>query len=457
MGIINSITLLILSSGVTGTIMSIVWILFCRVGKKYLHTKVINFALKIVLVSYFIPSIFIVMIIRDRNMSLRNSAFLFSTGYIDKVLKMFFLIIVLLFIIEAVKLLKEYIDLRNICRCRIPAELEINTNKERLSKKFKVKRRVSVYRSYAVFSPITYGVINPVIYFPIDDIEDEYMRVLLTHELLHNKQWDFIWKPLSTIARCIHWINPLVWILEKDVDKWSEASCDDKCCTIGEINQDVYFGYLYKTLDGVMTKYNRLVSHFKTGKDELIWREKRMAEEKRIKDKKGIVRGLELITLIISIMFVYIVSDISNKLYLNVFFNTAKMVAESEVNCKDIYDEEVLNLSEIEKNGAEFIELSTIASTDISGIITGDLRVGESGISSEIYLEKNINLDIAYIVEPLNKKVKIGIIQPDDSIRYISNDTIVGYNFEIAQSGEYKILIINESDTDINISISYAY
>ncbi|MBQ9609302.1 MAG: M56 family metallopeptidase [Lachnospiraceae bacterium] len=457
MGITSIIALLILSSGVTGTIMTIIWILFCKIGKNYLHTRVINFSLKIVLISFYIPSMFLIMIVRDKVLILRNSAFLYFTKYIETGLNVFMIIILCLFIIEIGKVIIDYLRLRNVCKSRMPVELDITARKLELSKKFKVKRTVKIYKAYAVFSPFTYGIIKPAIYLPVDDIESEYLNVLLTHELFHNKQYDFIWKPLSTITKCIHWINPLAWFLEKEVDKWSEAGCDDKCCTKGEIEQGTYFKYLNKTLDGIIIKYNRLVSHFKSGEEELQWREKRMAEESEIKDRKIVTIISETVAIIISCLFIYTVADVSDKLYFKVFLNTTKKVAENETEYKDLYDEEILYLSELEKNGVEFKDLSTIVSTDTSGIVTGSLRTGESGASSDIYLDENINLNFAFIVEPQDRKVKIGIIFPDGVIKYISNDTIIGYDFLITQSGKYRIYVLNNSGENVEISISYAY
>ena len=217
--------MIIISSGATGMLMSLVWYAFCKIAKNYLHTKVINFSLKIVLISYYIPSMFVALMIRDKVFELQNIIILYLNDIVKISLTVFFTVTIILFIREIKKVYDSYKELGEHCQNRYPADVDIAAKKEELSRKFKVRRDVKIYRCIDITDPFTYGVIRPTIYLPDNDIEDEYLRVLLTHELFHNKQWDFIWKPLSIFVSLV-------------MDK------QDECINIGILQSDGVIRYI---------------------------------------------------------------------------------------------------------------------------------------------------------------------------------------------------------------------
>lgn len=53
------------------------------------------------------------------------------------------------------------------------------------------------------------------------------MKLVLTHELMHLKRKDLWVKMLALFAGTVHWFNPLVHVLRKDISTWGELSCDE--------------------------------------------------------------------------------------------------------------------------------------------------------------------------------------------------------------------------------------
>jgi hypothetical protein len=50
--------------------------------------------------------------------------------------------------------------------------------------------------------------------------------------MIHYKQRDMFYKWLIQIVVCVHWFNPFVYLLEKEVNKSCELSCDEKVISI---------------------------------------------------------------------------------------------------------------------------------------------------------------------------------------------------------------------------------
>ena len=53
-------------------------------------------------------------------------------------------------------------------------------------------------------------------------------RNIISHELTHFKRKDMFYKWLVQVTICVHWFNPFVWLLGKEVNRRCELSCDEK-------------------------------------------------------------------------------------------------------------------------------------------------------------------------------------------------------------------------------------
>ena len=91
------------------------------------------------------------------------------------------------------------------------------------------RRTIDVRRSGLVSSPLTYGVIHPVILLPktTDWNNEKALQYILAHEFVHIKRFDVITKIVLAAALCVHWFNPLVWVMYALANRDMELSCDE--------------------------------------------------------------------------------------------------------------------------------------------------------------------------------------------------------------------------------------
>jgi beta-lactamase regulating signal transducer with metallopeptidase domain len=95
------------------------------------------------------------------------------------------------------------------------------------AKEMGIKRQVDLYINEYITTPMLTGIINPVILLPDNNINLEYAKYILSHELTHYKNKDVIVKRIAILIKTIQWFNPLIYLLIREMDKWCEYTCDE--------------------------------------------------------------------------------------------------------------------------------------------------------------------------------------------------------------------------------------
>ena len=90
-------------------------------------------------------------------------------------------------------------------------------------------RGVPIRRCDRIRSPLTYGLIRPVVLLPkeLDCDDTQELGYVLLHEGAHIRHRDAWWKLLLAAALCVHWFNPLVWCMYVCTNRDLERCCDE--------------------------------------------------------------------------------------------------------------------------------------------------------------------------------------------------------------------------------------
>ena len=94
----------------------------------------------------------------------------------------------------------------------------------------RLHRPLEVRQSALVSSPLTYGVLRPVILLP-EDMErgnETTLTYILTHEYIHVRRFDSVAKLVFAAVLCVHWFNPLAWVMYVLANRDLELSCDER-------------------------------------------------------------------------------------------------------------------------------------------------------------------------------------------------------------------------------------
>ena len=93
-------------------------------------------------------------------------------------------------------------------------------------KEVPLPRPVPLRLTPAVSSPVTAGLLRPVVLVPEQAPSTEAARMMLLHERTHLRRRDLALKALLLAARALHWYNPAVILLARRADRDMEAACD---------------------------------------------------------------------------------------------------------------------------------------------------------------------------------------------------------------------------------------
>jgi len=75
---------------------------------------------------------------------------------------------------------------------------------------------------------------------------------ILTHEYFHIKRFDALWKLLLIIVICIHWYNPVVWIMFILANRDLELTCDHM--VLRHFSTDVKSEYAFMLINMIQRK-----------------------------------------------------------------------------------------------------------------------------------------------------------------------------------------------------------
>lgn len=128
-----------------------------------------------------------------------------------------------------------------------------------------IKRRIPIYSTAFLKSPILAGFFKPCIYLPIHLISDisaiesgtppdkssplhtggqghlNPVRFMLLHELMHYKHKDACANYLMNLAVILYWFNPMVWYALKEMRTDREIACD--ACVLRTLEAHEYKDY----------------------------------------------------------------------------------------------------------------------------------------------------------------------------------------------------------------------
>ena len=129
-------------------------------------------------------------------------------------------------------------------RQRLSDALPVSEDAEEILRMLvRIPGRVRILVSDRTTTPLTAGIVFPRIILPklLKADRGTDFKYVLMHEMIHIRRADNLFKLVVILAVCIHWFNPLVWVMYLLVDRDIELSCDEKILEIcGEKEKKEY-------------------------------------------------------------------------------------------------------------------------------------------------------------------------------------------------------------------------
>lgn len=305
-----------------------------------------------------------------------------------------FMVAVLLLLIRTVKFLRKRHEFHTlVIKCE---DENLEQTLGRLREELKFRRRPEIAWTRVDNETFTLGAVKPVIFLQKKYAEGD-LYWILKHEMTHIVGMDICVKLLLEFVCCLHWFNPLIYFLGREIKYLSETSCDErviKGCT--ETECQVYIDLLDRSRHGGRQKMS--VSSALEGGNEIDRRIALMKKRKQVGHR-------EKVTAICAFCFLVFLDSLTVLVYPKVYHvkNAVIEAAEDSMDggnlwtydyVEDGYDvlvEAVLYDEQfVDGDGqiypAIIMEESTCNEHNtVSGVVQMHMKDGKGGCSIETY------------------------------------------------------------------------
>ncbi len=99
---------------------------------------------------------------------------------------------------------------------------------QKIAVELEVSRTVTVKFSEEIASPMSFGLLRPVVMLPsvAATWDESTIEDVMLHELSHIKRLDWSTMLFCHLLSSVFWINPLVWLAKNRVNETAEQACD---------------------------------------------------------------------------------------------------------------------------------------------------------------------------------------------------------------------------------------
>lgn len=103
-------------------------------------------------------------------------------------------------------------------------------------------QKVTACRSILASTPMLVGLVHPRIILPPEDITTRQLECILRHELTHLSRRDLLYKWFVVAATSLHWFNPFMPWLRREISRCCELSCDEQVVGSMDERQKQWYG-----------------------------------------------------------------------------------------------------------------------------------------------------------------------------------------------------------------------
>lgn len=344
----------------------------------------------------------------------------------------------------------------------LPPTLHTLELAQEVSSEFSVSdKHVRILETYATVSAEMTGILHPKICLPIMPYSDDSMKHIIAHEFMHYRYKDLWFRWIAVFGAVLFWFNPLIRRMLHYVCTWDEIHCDACVCrvyprrayalTLCQISEAaVEMKELSNIHDSSWVKGSFLEPK------QLSEQEERIEYIMKITKQKSVGVVLAMGVMLVSVGTTALAADsIATEAFAsakNVLVVPSTAVLDTSDDSIEEYSEQLTDEMLAEWGIVLNPEISTYAASN--GSIDIDLK--QNVWNSGAFLAGTGNtISVSVSSSPNTVNIKVGIVDPSGVYRYVTGSGGVGHNFSLTQSGFYRVVIYNETTTQVHIFGAY--
>ncbi len=431
----------LLYTSITGSIASLCVLACYWLLKKHDQIKICYRMLCGTQFFYLVPVMYWVVMYMDKKHGVWAGVLFLHTPVLHQIFPWFVMFWIIGVLVALIWQFKPAFLLRKQKKHIIPCEISIQASFEEICQKINISsRRIRIVQSYAVCVPFCINVFRPIIVIPVQNYTNEELSTILTHELIHIRQKDNLFKHLFVVIKSIHFFNPMIWIVSPLIERWSEYVCDIKSIQIlGSAKS--YFNTLVKYTPADEHQ-NRFLSALGQGSITTTQRLRRYVYyQNKEKGSKASLLSKLIPMIACSIAIVFGLMCLLTDLYNFVFEKTYVEEIEEPAVVQPV-DMDILKEMSIHTSNVKIGKL-TNQDNDIFFQIDSVIEPDTLFITEPLYIESNTELVFLGVTDAGDTTFLYGIEYPDGTQRFAESQIGFLYHTIIEEPGYYKCIVVN--------------
>ena len=304
-------------------------------------------------------------------------------------------------------------------------------------------RKIKTRTSDTICSPLMIGIVRPALLLPKTDITPEQLHNVLAHEMTHLKRNDILYKWFVSIVKCVHWFNPAIYYISKQINIDCEISCD--LAVVKKMNEQEEKGYI-ETILSLLTHNNSKHISLTTGmagNKETLKRRFTMIKKKiKVSKKVAIISGVLAVLILVTTVFT---SGMLNGIMLKSYKNSVIELNTSKLEGKDF---NFLFVGLDNNKRADTVILLAVQETEIRAISIPRNTLFENKTISDILATQNGDQELIDIIKattavPIHYYAKMELSAVKEIV-----DNVGGIDFEVPMD-----MVYDDPHQDLHIDL----
>lgn len=309
------------------------------------------------------------------------------------------------------------------------------------------EKNIITRTSNKIASPLMLGIVRPTLVLPGIKMSKEQLESVLSHEMTHYTRKDILYKWFVCIVKCVHWFNPVIYYIAKQVNIECEISCD--LAVVKDMSKEQEKSYI-DTILTLATARNSQITTMTTAMasdKKLLKRRFSMIKNKGKISKKAIMFSV-IIALVLLVLTAVVSGLLNGKFISN--YEPQMIAVNTDARKGDNFNLLLLGLDR--QNRADTIMILSAEDEGITGvsiprettfIVDGikaranDILAGENGDQKLIdTIRETISMPITYYAKANLSAVEALI------------DSVGGIDFNVPMDMEY-----NDPEQNLHIKL----
>ena len=133
-----------------------------------------------------------------------------------------------------------------------------------------LNRPISIFYCNTEISPFTYGIFHPCIVIT-SAVPENAVSMAIRHELQHVRSHDFLYRCIAFPVILIHFWNPLVYLLWKELCEIQELACDEKITASFTPSEVHCYGCAILSIAASVKPSSAFITYLAQKKDKTIY------------------------------------------------------------------------------------------------------------------------------------------------------------------------------------------